>query len=128
MYKEFHWMHPVYGALSTSICRKEVFRNIKDETILKVFKSNLLQIYEKNTGDLVVDLRKNNQGRPPNISVRQKRYMLHQTKCLQEKMRNLCLHAGIALSNGEETARRVLGKTDLKWTPVQTKGILTKMI
>ena len=121
-------MHPFYGALSTSICRKEVFRNIKDETILEVFKSNLLQIYEKNTGDLVADLRKNNQGRPPNISVRQKSYMLQQTKCLQEKMRNFCLRAVIALSIGEETARRVLGKASLKWTPVQTEGILTKMI
>ena len=33
--------------LSTSRCRKDLFRNIKDEIILEVFKSNQLQAYEK---------------------------------------------------------------------------------
>ena len=57
-------------ALSTSRCRKYLFRNIKDEIILEVFKSNHLQTYEQDDWrDLVVDLRKNNQGRPPKLSV-----------------------------------------------------------
>ena len=34
-------------ALSTSRCRKDLFRNIKGEIILEVFKSNHLQAYEK---------------------------------------------------------------------------------
>ena len=34
-------------ALSTSRCRKDLFRNIKDEIILEVFKSNHLQAYEE---------------------------------------------------------------------------------
>ena len=34
-------------ALSTSRCRKDLFKNIKDEIILEVFKSNHLQAYEK---------------------------------------------------------------------------------
>ena len=34
-------------ALSRSRCRKDLFRNIKDEIILEVFKSNHLQAYEK---------------------------------------------------------------------------------
>ena len=33
--------------LSTSRCRKDLFRNIKNEIILEVFKSNHLQAYEE---------------------------------------------------------------------------------
>ena len=34
-------------ALSTSRCKEDLFRNIKDDIILEVFKSNHLQAYEK---------------------------------------------------------------------------------
>ena len=34
--------------------------------------------------------------------------------------------AGIPPSMSEETVRKVVQKTDLKWTHFQTKGILTK--
>ena len=34
-------------ALSTSRCRKDLFRIIKDEIILEVYKSNHLQAYEE---------------------------------------------------------------------------------
>ena len=34
-------------APSRSRCRKDLFRNIKDEIILEVFKSNHLQAYEE---------------------------------------------------------------------------------
>ena len=86
---------------------------------------------KKNIGDLVVDLRKNNQGRPPKLSVRQKRNILRQTKLLQEEMGNFCVKrvmvkAGIPPSISEETVRRVLRKAGLKWARVQRKGILTK--
>ena len=37
-----HWRY-----LPTSRCRKDLFRNIKDEIILEVFKSNHLQAYEE---------------------------------------------------------------------------------
>ena len=39
---------------SIYIKMQERCRNIKDEIILEVFKSNNLQAYEKNIGDLVV--------------------------------------------------------------------------
>ena len=39
----------------------------------KYSKATICRHMKKNIGDLVVDLRKNNQGRPPKLSVRQKR-------------------------------------------------------
>ena len=86
---------------------------------------------KKNIGDLVVNLQKNNQGRPPKLSVRQKRNILRQTKLLQEERGNFCVKrvmvkAGIPPSISEETVRRVLRKAGLKWARVQRKGILTK--
>ena len=79
---------------------------------------------------LVVDLRENNQGRPPKLSARQNRN-LQQTKLLQEEMGNFCVKrvmvkAGIPPSISEETVRRVLRKAGLKWARVQRNGILTK--
>ena len=78
---------------------------------------------KKNIGDLVVDLRKHNQGRPPKLSVRQKRNILRQTKLLQEEMGNFCVKrvmvkAGIPPSINEDTVRRVLRKAGLKWVRV----------
>ena len=86
---------------------------------------------KRNIGDLVVDLRKNNQGRPPKLSVQQKRNILRQTKLLQEETGNFCVKrvmvkAGIPPSISEETVRRALRKAGLKWVRVQRKGILTK--
>ena len=77
----------------------------------------------KNIGDLVVDLQKNKQGRPPKLSVRQKRNILRQTKLLQEEMGNFCVKrvmvkAGIPPSVSEETVQIVLRKACLKWTCV----------
>ena len=86
---------------------------------------------KENIGDLVVDLRNNNQGTPPKPSVRQKRNILRRTKLLQEEMGNFCLKrvivkVGIPPSISEETVCRVLRKAGLKWTRVHRKGILTK--
>ena len=102
-------------ALFTSRCRKDLFRNIKDKmrSYWKYSKATICRHMKKNIGDLVVDLRKNNQGRRPKLSVRQKRNILRQTKLLQEEMGNFCLKrvmvkAGIPPSISEETVRRVL--------------------
>ena len=83
----------------------------------------------KTIGDLVVDLRNNNHGRPPKLSFRQNRNILRQTKLLQKGMGIFCVKrviAGISPSIGEETVCRILQKADLKWAHVQRKGILTK--
>ena len=66
----------------------------------------------------MVDLRKNNQGRPPKLSVQRKRNVLRQTKLLQEEMGKFCIKrvmvkAGIPPSISGETVRRVLRKVGL---------------
>ena len=57
----------------------------------KYSKATICRHIKKNIGDLVVDLGKNNQGRPPKLSVRQNRNILRQTKLLQEEMGKLCV-------------------------------------
>ena len=83
---------------------------------------------KKNIGGLVVDLWKNDQGRPPKLSVRQKRNILRQTKLLQEELGNFCVKKvmvkpGISSSISEMTVRRFLRKDGLKWARVQRKEI-----
>ena len=65
-------------------------------------------------------LQKNNQGRPPNLPVPQKRNILQQIKRLEEEMGNffckkrVMVKVGIPPSISEERIRRLLQKTDLK--------------
>ena len=86
---------------------------------------------KKNIGDFVVDLRRNNQGRPLKISFQQNINILQQTKLLKEDMGNFCVKrvmvkASIPPSISEKTFQRVLRKTELKWARVQRERILTK--
>ena len=45
-------MYPFTGAIYTKMQEKDLLRNIKDEIILELFKSNHLQAYEKEYGTL----------------------------------------------------------------------------
>ena len=86
---------------------------------------------KKNIGDFVVDLRRNNQGRPRKLSFQQNINILQQTKLLKEDMGNFCVKrvmvkASIPPSISEKTFQRVLRKTELKWGRAQRKRILTK--
>ena len=69
-----HWryLHQDAGKTYSEISKMKSYRKFSKATICRHMK--------KNIGDLVVDLRKNNQGRPPKLSVRQKRNILRQTK------------------------------------------------
>ena len=94
----------------------------------KYSKATICRHMKKNLGNLVVDLWKNNQGRPPKLYVQQKRKTLRQIKHLQEEMENFCVKrkmvkADIPASIGRETVCRLAWK----WAHVQRKGILTKM-
>ena len=84
------------------------------------------------------DLWKNNQAKPPKLSVRQKRNISWQTKCLREEMgtffaEKVMVKASILLSISEETVRRVQKKKriemdsflegrnpDQKWPEIKT--------
>ena len=85
----------------------------------------------KNIGDLVLDKRKQNQGRPTKPSDRQKRNILRQTKVLQEEVGNfsvkrVMVSADIPPSISTATVRRVVRNAGLKWSCAQKKGVLTK--
>ena len=87
-------------ALSASRYRKNLFRNIKYEIILEVFKSNHLQAYEKEY------------------------WRLEEYWILQKK--SVMVKAVISSTISKEAVGRVLQKTDLKWTHFHRKEILTK--
>ena len=119
----WHYLHQDAGKTYSEISKMRPYWKYSKATICRHMK--------KNIGDLVVDLRKNNQVRTPELSARQKRNILRQTKLLQEEMRNFCVKrvmvkAGIPPSISEETVRGVLRKAGLKWACVQRKGILAK--
>ena len=54
----------------------------------KYSKATICRHIVENIGDLVPDIRKQNQGRPTKLSDRQKRSILHQAKVLQEEVGN----------------------------------------
>ena len=82
-------------------------------------------------GNLVLDKRKQNQGRPTKLSDRQKRNILRQAKELQEEVGNfsakgVMVRAGIPPSISATTVCRVMRKAGLKWSHAQEKRVLTK--
>ena len=106
------------------------FKNFKDEIILEVFKSNHLQLYEKEYWRLTGRFTKEYSEKTTKLPVSSKRNILHKIKRLQKKMENFCVKrvmvkTGIPISISEEEGRRILWKASLKWTLVQQKGILT---
>ena len=71
---------------------------------------------EKNIGDLVADLWKNNLRRPPNLSFQQKRNIFRKIKNFQEDMGDFGLKrvkAGVSPFVSEETIHRIRGKGGL---------------
>ena len=74
---------------------------------------------KKSIGDLAIDKRKENQGRSPKLSVRQKRNIIRHTKILQEEIGIFCVKSikvrdGIPRSVSDETVCRVLKKAGIK--------------
>ena len=101
----WHYLHQDAGQTYSEISKMRSY--------WKYSKATTCRHMKKNIGDLVVDLQKNKQGRPPKLSARQKRNILQQTKLLQKQMGKFCrkkvmLKAGIPPSLSEETVRRVL--------------------
>ena len=71
---------------------------------------------EKNIGDLVADLWKNNLRRPPNLSFQQKRNIFRKIKNFQEDMGDFGVKrvkAGVSPFVREETIHRIRGKAGL---------------
>ena len=97
----------------------------------KYSKATICRHMKKTIGDLVLDKRKFNKGRPQRLTVREKRNIIRHTKILQQNVGNFCVkrikvHAGISPLVSDETVRRVLKKEGIKWCHAQKKGILTR--
>ena len=85
----------------------------------------------KNVGDLVLDKRKQNQGRSTKLSDRQKRNILRQVKVSDEEvgtfsLKKVRVRDGIPPSICTATVCRVLRNAGLKRSHAQRKGMLTK--
>ena len=110
---------------------KTWFEISKMKSYGKYPKATICRHMVKNIGDLVPDKRKQNQGRPANLSDRQKRNILRQAKVLQEEVGNfsvkrIMVRAGIPPSISTAIVRRVMKNAGLKWSHAQKKGVLTK--
>ena len=85
----------------------------------------------KNVGDLVLDKRKQNQGRSTKLSDRQKRNILRQVKVSDKEvgtfsLKKVRVRDGIPPSVCTATVCRVLRNAGLKRSHAQRKGMLTK--
>ena len=120
---DWRYLHEDAGKIYSEILKMRSYCKYSTAVICRHMK--------KNIGDLEVNLQKNNQERPPKLSVGQKRIILRKTELFQEEMRNVCVKrvmvkAGIPPSISDKTLRRVLQKAGLKWVCFQRKGILRK--
>ena len=130
MYKEFHWMYPLTAAICIKMQQKRIHKyqiwdhtgSIQKQPSAGIWK-RILETWK---------LRKNNHERPSKLSVSQKRNIFRQTKRLQQEMGNfpvkkrVLVNAGIPPFISEETVRKVLQKTDVKWTHFQRKENMSK--
>ena len=98
--------------LSASICRKNLFRNIKDEIILEVFKINHRKAYEKkNIGDLEVMRKLSGKNTKTVCSIKEIFCNKASEKgniFIKKIVKKVMIKAGIPPSINEETVCRVL--------------------
>ena len=74
-----HWLYLYQDA------GKTYSETSKMRSYWKYSKATICRHMKKNIGDLVVDLRKHNQGRPPKLSVRQKRNIFYDKPSSRKK-------------------------------------------
>ena len=117
--------------LSASRCRKNLFRNIKYQVILEVFKSNHLQAYEKEYWRLSSYkriIRKDHQ----NFLFQKTEISYHKSSLCKKDGKIFCnkrvmVKAGIPSSISKETVHRLLPMKNLKWTHFRRKELCPKM-
>ena len=97
----------------------------------KYSKATFCRHTVKNIGDLILDKRKQNQGRTTNFWDREKRNILRRAKVMQEEVgsfsvKRVMVRAVIPPSISTETVRRVMRKAELKWSHTLKKGLRLK--
>ena len=121
----FHWRYLHQDG------RKTWLEISKMKSYGKYSKATFCRHMVKNIGDLILDKRKQNQGRTTNFWDRQKRNILRRAKVMQEEVGNfsvkrVMVRAVIPPSVSTETVRRVMRKAELKWSHTLKKGLRLK--
>ena len=94
-------------------------------------KASIYRHAKKPIGSPVIDKRKQNPGRPPKLSARDKRSILRQVDVLRDSVGHFTswhvrVSAGIASHVCDETVRRVLRNDGLRYRHARKKGLLTQ--
>ena len=94
-------------------------------------KASIYRHAKKPIGSSVVDKRKQNPGRPPKLSERDKRSILRQVEVLRDSVghftsRHVRVSAGVECRVSDETVRRVLRSSGLRYRHARKKGLLTQ--
>ena len=95
------------------------------------FRASIYRHAKKPIGSSVVDKRKQNPGRPPKLSERDKRSILRQVEVLRDSIghftsRHVRVSAGVECRVSGETVRRVLRSSGLRYRHARKKGLLTQ--
>lgn len=120
-----HWryLHQDLGKKWYEIQRLPAYRKFSKATVCRHMNRAI--------GDIVIDKRKNNKGRPPKLSVRDHRNILRQAEILRNDYgyftsKRLKVFAGIAPDVSVEAIRRVLRAAKFKYCHSRKKGVLTR--
>eukprot|EP00794_Sanderia_malayensis_P010595 gene10595-11716_t len=97
----------------------------------KYSKATICRHMKRPIEDTTVDKRKNNKGRPPKLTVRDKRNILRQVEILRRDYgyfttKRLKVFAGVSPDISDETVRRVLRKAGFKYSHSRKKGVLSR--
>ena len=120
-----HWryLHQDLGKKWYEIQRLPAYR--------KISKATVCRHMNKAIGDIVIDKRKNNKGRPPKLSERDRRNILRQAEILRNDYgyftsKRLKVFAGISADISVEAVRRVLRAANFKYSHSRKKGVLSR--
>ena len=94
-------------------------------------KASIYRHAKKPIESRAIDKRKNNPGRPPKLSARDKRSILRQVEVLRDSVRHFIsrhvrISSGIESSVSDETVSRVMRKDGLRYRHARKKGLLTR--
>ena len=97
----------------------------------KYSKATICRHMKKPIDDIIIDKRRNNKGRPPKLTARDKRNILRQVEILRRDYgyfttKRLKVFAGVSPEISDETVRRVLRDAGFKYTHSRKKGILSR--
>ena len=97
----------------------------------KYSKATICRHMTRPIDDDIIDKRKNNKGRPPKLTARDKRNILRQVEILRRDYgyfttKRLKVFAGVSPEISDETVRRVMRAAGYKYSHSRKKGVLSR--